>query len=121
MKKVGVIVPIVLVVIALIVALAKFNPFGGSDITNVELYRNGSNVSLSDDDKNTLINFLKKDKLKKEDLSCNSGERYKIVFDGIELSFDDNSCVFYKNNNNFENYYTSISTDAFNFIESINN
>lgn len=77
-------------------------------------------INISDEEKNTIINYLNNEKFEKIVNNCAVAGIYMIKYDNIEISFDNNSCgVNYKNTHTEENYKTNISEELKNYIINI--
>lgn len=119
-KKYGIGLAVVIVIILCVFIVSKTNLFSNNTY-EFKIYKNSNEISVSDGMKTKLNNILKKEKFTKINAECNINNTYKIEYNNIELSFDDDSCVFYKNNNTFENYYTNISIDLYNSVMDLTN
>ncbi len=114
------------VIALIIVAILLLKGFGiiGSKFNydNLRIYKNNSIILLANHEDEKIVNYLKKENFKKVESSCTLKNTYKISFDNVELSFDDNDCAsYYKNNKTKENHYTNISSEFKNYIINLAN
>ena len=116
---------IILIVVALImiVLLKGFGIIGSKfNYDNLKVYKNNYVILLANHADEKIINYLKKEQFKKVESNCAIKSTYKISFDNVELSFDDNDCAsYYKNNKTNENHYTNISSELKKYIINLAN
>lgn len=112
MKNKNTIFTVIIAVLIIGFLAFKFLPnlLNSNDFDDLIIYKNNAMVHLSDDDKNKIINYLKKESFQKVENATQSIDRiYVIKYDNVEISFDNNSNCYYMNNNTLENYYSNIS------------
>ncbi len=117
---------IILIVVTLIIIVLLLKGFGiiGSKFNydNLKVYKNNYVILLANHADEKIINYLKKEQFKKVESNCAIKSTYKISFDNVELSFDDNDCAsYYKNNKTNENHYTNISSELKKYIINLAN
>lgn len=117
---------IILIVVAIIIIALLLKGFGiiGSKFNydNLKVYKNNYVILLANHADEKIINYLKKEQFKKVENNCAIKNTYKISFDNVELSFDDNDCAsYYKNNKTNENHYTNISSELKKYIINLAN
>lgn len=124
MKSKNIIFTIILVVLILVVVAIKFIPnmLSGNNYDDLAIYKNNNSVNISEQEKNKITEYLKKEDFNKaENLDLTINGEYKIVFNNIEISFDNNNYCYYKNNNTLENYYSSITNELRQYIIDVAN
>ena len=124
MKSKNIIFTIILVVLILGVIAVKFIPnmLNGNNYDDLAIYKNNNTVNISEQEKNKMIEYLKKEDFNKvENLDLTINGEYKIMFNNIEISFDNNNYCYYKNNNTLENYYSSITNELRQYIIDVAN
>ncbi len=125
MKSKNIIFTIVLVLIILVVIMVKFIPNILNNKNNYDdlvVYKNNNIVTISDQEKSKITEYLKKEDFNKvDDLELTINGEYKIMFNNIEISFDNNNYCYYKNNNTLENYYSNITNELRGYIIDIAN
>lgn len=124
MKKKNVVFTIIVAILILAVVLIKFLPnmLNGESYDNLVIYKNGNMVNITEEQKETLTNYLKKEPLKKvEGITPNISKTYTITYDTKEISFDSDTYCYFKNNYTLENYYSSITPELRNYIINITN
>ena len=117
---------IILIVVTLIIIVLLLKGFGiiGSKFNydNLKVYKNNYVILLANHEDEKIVNYLKKENFEKVESSCTLKNTYKISFDNVELSFDDNDCAsYYKNNKTNENHYTNISSELKKYIINLAN
>lgn len=122
-KKNIIILSAIVVLLALFFIFKKGNNY---DYKDLKLYKKNDSyesyeVNLTDDEKQAIIKYLKKEKFIKKETKCAYAGNYSISFDNIKISFDNNNdCgALYENSNTMENYNTNISTNLKNYIINI--
>ena len=120
MKK-NLVFTLLMVFLVLGFAVIKFLPAilkSNSDY-KTEFYKNGTLINLNKNDTDSINTYMNQESFSKSGISCVTGNTYKLVYNEIEISFDNKACVFYQNNNTKENYITSISDNLYNYITNI--
>ncbi len=124
MRNKSTIITIVVVGVLIIgFILFKF-VFGGktNNYKNIELYSYNNAINLTNEEKNEIIKYIKKENFSKANqVKCMAENKYKIVADDIELSFGDSCIVQYSNSRTMENFHTLISDEFRNYIKNIAN
>lgn len=123
MKKGGIIFSVIIILVLVIFIVIKFKPFENSDkYSDIALYKNGSLITLSESSKTELIKYVKREKFNKYDDSSAMNGTYKLIFNNIEVTFNENGNIcYYKNGNNFENYGCTINSELVNYTKQIAN
>ena len=125
MKGKNIIFTIVLVLLILVVIVVKFIPNMLNSKNNYDdlmVYKNNNIVSISDQEKSKIAEYLKKEDFNKvENIELTINGEYKIIFNNIEITFDNNNYCFYKNNNTLENYYSNITNELRGYIIDVAN
>lgn len=112
---------LVMVLLVLGFVAIKFLPsiLNSNNNSKTEFYKNGTFINLNKNDTNSITTYMKQELFSKSGISCVTGNTYKLIYNEIEISFDNKACVFYQNNNTKENYITSISDSLYNYIANI--
>lgn len=122
MKNKNVIFGVIIAILILVIVLVKFLPnmLNDKNYDNLMVYKNGSVVNITEEQKEMLTNYLKKEPLKKvEGITPTISNKYMITYDVMEISFDGDTYCFFRNNHTQENYYSSITPELRDYIISI--
>lgn len=109
-------------IIILVLIGAFFIINKSSKDNNINIKCNNNIITLSKSDKKALNNYLKKEKLIKNEniVKCKAYGKYTIEYNDSKILFDENVCVIeLYNNKTMENYQTSLSNDLINYVKNI--
>ena len=111
----------IVIAILIVIFFAK-DKFRKDSVINVRC--NNNIVSLSKNNKKVLNNYLKKEKLTKNEnqVKCKAYGEYLIEYNDTKIIFDNDLCAIeLYNNKTQENYQTSLSNDLTNYVKNICN
>lgn len=89
---------------------------------NISIKCNNNYLSITKKDIYKINNYLKKEKLSKNDnmVKCMPQNTYIIEYNDYTLTFDNTDCTIYLyNNKTYENYQTTLSSDLKNYVKKI--
>ena len=122
MKKSNIRYTIIILLVIITLLLIKFLPnlLNKNNYSNLEIYKNNTFINVSEEQRGKIIDYLKKEKFSKKNIASSlDGGTYKITYDNVELSFNDDGSCYYMNNHTEENYNTILSNEFVNYVKNL--